>query len=190
MTDLVDIVLALHTSLDRAKIPHAFGGALALAYHIEEPRATRDVDVNVFVPVDQVQTVFAALPEGVAHSPADERRVRHDGQVRLFWGETPVDLFFSTDRFHDVAGEHRVLVPLAGKRIPVLDATELTVFKAFFNRTKDWADIEEMAACGTLDATVAVEWLDSLLGPDDPRTARLRGILEHPPEAGEPRFRR
>ena len=37
-------VIAIHEALLDAKLPHAFGGALALAYCVGEPRATRDVD--------------------------------------------------------------------------------------------------------------------------------------------------
>lgn len=47
--------------------PHAFGGALGLAFHVAEPRATRDIDVNVFVPVDAAPAVFAAMPAGVPY---------------------------------------------------------------------------------------------------------------------------
>jgi hypothetical protein len=36
-------------ALDRANVPYAIGGAIALAYHAP-PRATVDVDLNVFVP--------------------------------------------------------------------------------------------------------------------------------------------
>ena len=32
-----------------SELPHAFGGALALAYYAE-PRSTIDIDVNVFIP--------------------------------------------------------------------------------------------------------------------------------------------
>lgn len=33
----------------------------------------------------------------------------------------------------------------------MLSCADLAVFKAFFNRTKDWADLEEMRSAGTLD---------------------------------------
>lgn len=39
---------AVHRSLEQAGIPHAFGGAFALAYY-GAPRETKDIDVNVFV---------------------------------------------------------------------------------------------------------------------------------------------
>ena len=43
-----------------AKIPHAIGGALALAYYAE-PRATIDIDLNVFVPPERWEEVVGAL---------------------------------------------------------------------------------------------------------------------------------
>jgi hypothetical protein len=37
----------LHRRVAEAGVLHALGGALALAYHVREPRATNDVDLNV-----------------------------------------------------------------------------------------------------------------------------------------------
>ena len=45
--DFVDLIVAVHEHLSAAKVRHAFGGALALAY-VAEPRGTVDIDVNVF----------------------------------------------------------------------------------------------------------------------------------------------
>jgi hypothetical protein len=50
------------------------------------------------------------------------------------------------------------------------------VFKAFFDRTKDWADLEEMAAAGTLDVDRVLGVLVRYLGTDDPRVERLRRL--------------
>jgi hypothetical protein len=192
MASLVEAIVALEAALASARVPHAFGGALALAFHIEEPRGTRDIDVNVFLAPDQVDAVFAALPPGVVHGREDEGRVRRDGQVRLFWDDTPIDLFFTTHAFHDAAEIHVDRVPFAGVTIPVLGATELVVFKAFFDRTKDWADIEAIVEAGTADVHAAIGWLVDLLGGDDARVARLRALLRREPggRAGtdDPRF--
>jgi hypothetical protein len=188
VTSLVGIVVAVERALDTAHVPHAFGGALALAFHIEEPRGTRDIDVNLFVAPSEVDAVFAALPAGVIRNDADAERVRRDGQVRLFWGDIPIDLFFTTHAFHDVARVHVDRVPFAGVTIPVLGATELVVFKAFFDRTKDWADIEAVVEAGTADLHAALGWLVDLLGGDDPRVGRLRALLGPRPGGPEPRF--
>ena len=188
MLTLVDRIVAIEAALDGAGVPHAFGGALALAFHIEEPRGTRDIDVNLFVAPARVEQVFAVLPDGVRFADAERESVRRDGQVRLFWDDTPIDLFFTTHAFHDVAQIHVDRVPFAGVTIPVLGATELVVFKAFFDRTKDWADIEAIAEAGTADLHGAIGWLVDLLGPDDPRIARLRELLHRGPAGPEPRF--
>lgn len=188
MVSLVEAVLAVEAALAHASIPHAFGGALALAFHIEEPRGTRDIHVNVFVGPDRVEQVFASLPEPIARSAEDEERVRCDGQVRLFWSDTPIDLFFTTHAFHDEAEIHVDRVPFAGTTIPILGATELIVFKAFFNRTKDWADIEAIIDAESADLHAAIGWLVDLLGVDDDRIDRLRELMHAPPSTDEPRF--
>jgi hypothetical protein len=188
MPTLVEKIVAIDDALRDAGVAHAFGGALALAFHIEEPRGTRDIDVNVFAPADRAREVFAALPRGVKSTAEDVKQVERSGQVRLFWGDNPVDLFFSTHEFHERAAREIVEVPFADSTIPVLGATELTVFKAFFDRTKDWADIEAMVDAGTVDIHRALGWLVDLLGPDDERVARLRDVSTSPPSDEEPRF--
>jgi hypothetical protein len=188
MTQLPEMVLAIEAALDRASIPHAFGGALALDYHIEEPRATRDIDVNCFVSSDDPAPTFESLPPQISWTQHDVDTVVRDGQVRIFWDDTPVDLFFTNHPFHEQAAANTEVVPFFGTPIPILGATELGVFKAFFNRTKDWADIEAMVDAGTVDLRQVIGWMVDLLGPDDERVERLRGLLDRPPPGPEPRF--
>jgi hypothetical protein len=187
MPTLAEQVIEIHLALDAASVPYAFGGALALAFHVEEPRTTRDIDINVFVDPGRAPDVFAALPDGVSWGEADVARVERDGQVRLLWDDTPVDLFFSTHAFHDLAWLELERVPFDGTTIPILGATELVVFKAFFDRTRDWADIEAMLDAHSPDVHVALGWLVDLLGADDSRVNRLRDLLHSGP-APEPRF--
>jgi hypothetical protein len=188
MTSLAEKILGVDAALVEADLPHAFGGALALAFHVGEPRATRDLDVNVFVPATLAPQVFAALPTAVDHDERDAREAAEQGQVRLFWDDTPVDLFFSTHPFHDEAAARAIEVPFEGTAIPILGATELAVFKAFFDRTRDWADIEAMLGVGSVDVHRALGWLVDLLGPGDERIARFRGLAGQPAPASDPRF--
>ena len=53
--------------------PHAFGGALALAYYAE-PAATIDIDLNVFVAVDRFDDVAAPLAGSVSPPMTRDRR--------------------------------------------------------------------------------------------------------------------
>jgi hypothetical protein len=190
VSTLAERVVAFETALCDAHVPHAFGGALALAYHIAEPRGTRDIDVNVFVDADQARSILELLPADVRWTDADLELIERDGQVRLFWDDTPVDLFFATHRFHRHARSHVEEVPFDGISIPILSATDLTVFKAFFDRTRDWADIEAMLDAGTVDAHTALGWLVDVVGGDDHRVSRLRRLLDRTPPEGEPRFPR
>ena len=73
-----------------------------MAYHVENPRGTSDIDVNVGVDPEHPDELFASLPAGVAWGPDDLDRVRRDGQCRIYWGRTPVDLFFPQQRTHAV----------------------------------------------------------------------------------------
>jgi hypothetical protein len=175
MTSLVDQVVAVADALEASGLPWAFGGALALAYATHEPRGTRDIDVNVFVPTSRAADVFAAMPVGVHHEPADLMTAEREAQVRLFWERTPVDVFFAADAFHHEVSMRCREVPFAGRSIRVLGAEDLAVFKAMFDRPKDWVDIAAMRGAGSLDAGVAADRLMSLLG-DDSRVERLRHI--------------
>lgn len=175
---LTDKLVAVHDALAGASIAHAFGGALALAWCTERARGTIDLDLNVFVGPDAAGRVFDALPPGVAWSPAKVAAARHDGQVRLWWDEVPLDLFFNVSEFHEEVAQRVRFEPFAGRDVPFLACDDLVVFKAFFDRTRDWADLEDMAAAGTLDATAALGTLVRYLGPDDPRVERLGALAD------------
>lgn len=185
MTLLGDKVLALHRELAAHGVPHAMGGAIALAYAVGQARATHDVDVNVFVSTEQVDSVLQALPSGVRVRPEDVEAVCRDGQVRLRWGDNPVDLFFSTVDLHDVAATRTRDVPFEGGSIPILSATDLTVCKSMYGRGKDWVDIEAMRDAGTVDAPEALHWVAEMLGRDHPHYRRLYEIMTAPPASSD-----
>lgn len=170
---LPEKLVALHRALARRRIPHAFGGAIALAYATLDPRATSDIDLNVFVPATACERALRALPAEVAQPDGTADAIARDGQVRLWWGETPVDLFFDYAPIHAAAARHCRTEPFANTRIPVLAPVELAVFKAMFDRTRDWADIEAMLVAETLDLDAVRTCLLTMLSPGDARFARL-----------------
>jgi len=176
MTSLVERIVTLHLALEAAAVPHAFGGALALAWCTERARGTIDIDVNVFVPHEAAAEVLAVLPAGVAVSATNREQLARDGQTRLWWDTTPVDVFFNTTEFHVAAARRARRQQFAGADVPFLSCRDLAVFKAFFNRTKDWADLEEMAAVGALDLDAVLGTLVRYLGGTDERVSRLRAL--------------
>lgn len=172
---LPEKVLALSAAL--GAVPHAFGGALALAYWAE-PRATVDIDLNVFVAADQADEVLGPLSALGVQTAGSQPLIERDGQARVWWDDTPVDLFFAYDPFHDAAREAAVTVPFAETEIRVLSADHLAVCKAVFSRPKDWIDIEAMLTLGTsLDTAEVLRWVGRIAGDTDPRYERAAAML-------------
>ena len=174
---LADKVLALDRALDSAKVPHAIGGALALAYY-GEPRATVDVDINLFVPASEFPRIAGLLaPLGVTGGePGD---VERDGQVRLWWGMNPVDLFFAYDPFHDAMAGSVRRVEFRDASIPILSPEHLIVCKAVFDRSKDWLDIEQMLiGVPDLDHGEIDSWLVAIVGAENQRVDRFRDLRD------------
>ncbi len=176
MSSLPEKIVILHRALEEAGLLHAFGGALALAWCTQRARGTIDIDVNVFVDATRSRAVVDALPDGVAVNDKQLRTLERDGQVRLWWDKTPVDVFLNITPFHDEVVERRRWEQFAGSEIPFLSCLDIAVFKAFFNRTQDWADLEEMQEAGTLDLGRVIAVLVEYLGVDDERVRKLDAL--------------
>ncbi len=174
--ELVEKLLAIHEALRARSLPHAFGGAIALAYCVQEPRGTRDLDLNIFVDASRADEVLAALPDGVRVEKADIEKVKREGQTRLFWEGVPVDVFLNNLPLHEEVANGVVWVDMQGTQIPVLDCASLVIFKSFFARTRDWGDIEEVALATPEDVDAAVKAVAGLVGEDDPSYKRLAEI--------------
>jgi hypothetical protein len=138
-----DKIKAVHRALEQAGIPHAFGGALALAFYAE-PRETSDIDVNVFVPVERRLEVDKALA-----SLGTDR-------------EHPVHLFFSCDALHEEMPKKIRQVSIGGETIPLVSPEHLVVRKTILNRPKDWRDIEAILAHTGVDQAEVDAWVRRL----------------------------
>jgi hypothetical protein len=175
---LPEKVIAIHRALAAAKVPHAIGGAIALAYYAE-PRATVDVDVNVFVSTQRWPDIRSALAPIGVEVDLDESALARDGQVRLWWDSNPIDLFFSYDPFHAEMERATRRVPFADARLPILAPEHLTICKAILDRPKDWIDIEAvLVVTEPLDIAAIETWLTRMVGADDVRLGKLGAILE------------
>jgi hypothetical protein len=174
--NLAERVLALDAAL--VEIPHAFGGALALAYYAE-PRATVDIDLNLFVPstdFDKVAAILTVL--GARADDTSALRARRDGQSRIMWDATPLDLFFAYDAFHRAAAAAVRRVTFAEGEIPILAVEHLIVCKVVFDRPKDWVDIDAIVVDRTaVDVAEVLRWVGRVVGDEDPRYDRIAAVL-------------
>ncbi len=178
LTGLAPKIVSLHEMLDSAGVPHQFGGAIALAWY-RNPRATTDIDVNLTLPPEAAGPVLGLLGLlGVTVTPEDRAAIADDGQARLDWGGSYLDVFFATMDLHLDMAECARLVRFGPVDIPILAPEHLIVCKAIFDRPKDWLDIEEILRWGTdVDATRTLYWVGEILGPEAKQYARLTGLL-------------
>ena len=173
-------IVALEHAFTAAGIPHAFGGAQALAYY-GGVRATHDIHVNVFLPAAQAERVFAVLGSlgAAVQNPGLRKLAARDEQVRVLWDATPIDVFFAYDPLHQSSMRRRRRVDFYGDPIHILSAEDLITFKATFDRDKDWHDIAGIVyACDEpLDYDYVRHWLERIDGRKGRRLERLERVV-------------
>jgi len=165
-------VLAIARALDDANIPHAFGGALSLAYY-GVPRATEDIDLNLFVAPGDAERCLAALtPLGITRGAASEAG---EPQSTWHWNHTPIHAFFAYDPFHESCRARSRRVPFADGEIAILGAEDIAIFKLIYDREKDRSEVREVMLClgERLDVDYMRKWLERILGSSDARVARF-----------------
>jgi len=171
---LIEAVAAVVDAFERSEIDYALGGAIAYSAWAE-PRATRDVDLNLWLPLERLdeglavlENIGVALDRGRAHTEAAER-----GMFVGRLGEYRIDVFIPSVPFYDEALRRRVRTRIADRDTWVLSAETLAVFKMLFFRPKDQADVGRLLQIqrGRLDLRFVRRWLVDMLGPEDERVA-------------------
>ena len=174
-------IVALENAFVAADIPHAFGGAQALGYY-GSIRATHDIDVNVFTSTHEAERVLGVLAPLGAQVEGKELRaqIERDGQTRVRWEATPIDLFFAYDPLHESCMRHRRRVDFYGDSIHILSAEDLIIFKATFDREKDWHDIAGIvfASLEPLDFDYVRSFLARIDASEGRRLRRLETIID------------
>ncbi len=172
-----DVARDLADVLERRGLPYAIGGAIALGFYAT-PRATIDVDVNVFVaPVADLQRALSALGEAGFAADDDPQVVadqaRADGQFRGRVAGLRVDVFVPAIPYYAELENRRKQVALFGRPFWILSAEDLVVLKMMFFRRKDLADVEAvMREQGALlDRRFVRQKLVDLSGESDERIA-------------------
>lgn len=167
---LVDAIASIIDQLESAGIDYAIGGAVSYSAWAE-PRATRDIDLNIWVTSDRLDyalDVLAAagvyVDRAVAHNDADER-----GMFVGNHGEYRVDVFVPSVPFYAEALQRRRRVRLANRDTWVLSPETLAVFKMLFYRPKDLVDVQRLLEVqgSRMDPEFVRRSLVEMLGEDD-----------------------
>jgi hypothetical protein len=178
LNDLAPKIVSLHEMLDSAGVPHQFGGAIALAWY-RNPRATTDIDVNLTLPPHAAEPVLGLMGRlGVGVTPEDRAAIARDGQARLDWDGSYLDVFFATMELHFEMAERARSVHFGPVDIPILAPEHLIACKAIFDRPKDWLDITEIIRWGTeIDRQGTLYWVGEILGQESEAYVRLHELL-------------
>jgi hypothetical protein len=127
-----------------------------------EPRETKDIDVNVFVPVERWPEVRDALAPLGVDVKTDEGALKTEAQVKLDWEENPLHLFFSQDTLHEEMERKVRAVPFEGTAIPLVAPEHLVIRKTLLDRPKDRQDIEAIQAGTPVNQAEVDEWVRRL----------------------------
>lgn len=176
-------LILIHRALDSAGFEHAVGGALALGQYALDARATYDIDLNVIANPLNPGPLLDSLPDEIEIPSSAIAQLRRDGQIRLNWPDpdTSVDLFLPQHpTLHHLVNQRARPFDYFGDEIRVLAPTDLVIFKALFNRPKDWVDIASLHDADVVDFGEAMMWVGEIVGADDARVDRLREIADSP----------
>jgi hypothetical protein len=174
--DAFRLGVTIAAALDDAGLPNALGGAIALAAW-GVPRATVDVDMNVFVGDADLPRVFDVLERLGVEVDRDQAMREHEARgmfVVRSADEMRIDVFTPSIDFSWEAAKRVVRRNLLGSEVSVLSAESLAVFKLLFFRSKDIADLERLVGTqkGRMDTAWVRKWISDMMGDDDPRVSK------------------
>ena len=182
---LIDLVVSLIDALEASDFAYALGGALAYSAWAE-PRATQDIDLNVWTSEHELDAVFDLLERHAVtiDREAARRDVRERGMFVARAQPYRVDVFVPSVPFYDEALKRRRRIHLAGREAWVLSPESLVVFKMLFFRPKDLADVGRILEIQmrSFDRAFVRRWLLRMLGEADERIDAWDELCrQHPP---------
>ncbi|HEY5924050.1 MAG TPA: DUF6036 family nucleotidyltransferase [Kofleriaceae bacterium] len=161
--------------LDDDGLPYGVGGALALGVW-GAPRATKDVDVTVFVDEHELPRVVDALERAgvMVDRNAATKDVARIGLFKGRIGRIAVDVFMlGHPQYDDMARRLRRIEDADGV-LSVISPEDLAIHKLVFGRAKDITDLERLFAVRRdLDIGYVRSWMARMVPANDRRLAAL-----------------
>jgi hypothetical protein len=157
-------------------IAYGVGGALALGAW-GAPRATKDVDITVFVPESELPRCLDALERAgiIVDRSEAARDVARIGMFKGRAGRILVDVFLmGHPQYEDMKLRCVTLDDGSGGGLSFISAEDLCLHKLIFGRPKDVTDLEELLSHRpSLDLAYVRRWLIKMVPPGDLRLALL-----------------
>jgi hypothetical protein len=126
--------------LSQASVPYLIIGGVAVAT-IGQPRATGDVDVIGYVPMEKaIELVDAAIAAGFVVAPDERETLQATGTLRFRKGRFQLDIILASLPFEDDARARARPHRLFGRMVPLPTPEDLILFKVLAGRDKDLVD--------------------------------------------------
>lgn len=174
-------------ALEASGLDYAVGGALAYTTW-GTPRATNDIDFNLFVELDHLDAVFDVIERvGIAvDRDALRTRAAAQGMFVVRHHGYAVDVFIPSIDFSWEAARTKKRASIAHRQAWVLSAEAIAVFKLLFFRGKDIIDLERLIGVQQerLDYAYIRRHIVDMMGEDDERVKRWDALWqEHGPKS-------
>ena len=142
MPELYVALTALAAWLDREQIPYMVIGGFAVTVW-GEPRFTRDLDVTVSVPPDQLHPTIERMCSEFTPLVADpEKFVTETRVLPLMVGTVPVDMVFAVLPYEETAIGRAQKLRLKNGNVRICSPEDLILHKIVSHRARDHEDIE------------------------------------------------
>lgn len=177
--DPLDAALQISGALESHEISHAIGGAIAYGLWAV-PRATVDIDLNVFIAEPGLDRVIDLLQALGIRIDAEAARIQNarEGMFIGRWGLYRIDVFTPSIEFSWEAERTRVRHEVAGRSAWFLSAEAIAIFKLLFFRAKDIGDIERLVALRPeLDRAYVRRQIVAMMGEGDERVVQWDKIV-------------
>lgn len=154
-TDALAVAFGIGKIFTEQKIEYAIGGSLALGFWVT-PRATLDVDMNVFANSDEeyqrVIDCLSSQPNVTVvreHESRDgisrEEAVRLAGtkkEIHVIFDGIHVDISLPKSELEMCANKRKRLLDFGSETVYILDAETIVSYKLLWKRSKDLADVD------------------------------------------------
>jgi hypothetical protein len=126
--------------LSQASVPYLIIGGLAVAT-IGQPRATGDVDVIGYMPMEKaIALIDAAVAADFRVAPDEREKLEATGTLRFHKSQFQLDIILASLPFEDDARARARKHRLFGRLVPLPTPEDLILFKVIAGRDKDLVD--------------------------------------------------
>ena len=142
MPELDDALTTLASWLDQEHVPYMVIGGFAVTVW-GEPRFTRDLDVTVSVPADQLQSMIERICSKFNSLVTDPVKFVTDTRVLpIMVDSVPADLVFAALPYEEAAIGRAKIIKLKNASVRICSPEDLILHKIVSPRPRDREDIE------------------------------------------------